>query len=98
MNNMTYTSAINSQQNTDIMQSWMQILQKNSKSEAVIQSELLKSVSETVKEIRKETQEALTTGKTKDDDAVQLVSSSEEIQSPSEITTADLQSPIDIKL
>lgn len=98
---LNYASKADSQVSTNLMDNWMAVLQKNSKSEAQLQSEMLEGVTEQIKKVREEAienakeEKAAQDGTTSDTTAKP---SSDGIKAPSEITSADLQSPIDIKL
>ena len=118
-----YTSALDTQQSTSIRDVWVQTLQKNSKSEAQLQSEMLTSTTQLIEQIRQEAIEnakiaaqeeakqeaAQNTAETSSTAATVIASSStgtttasapvvDDIKAPEEVTKADLESPIDIKL
>ncbi len=118
-----YTSALDTQQSTSIRDVWVQTLQKNSKSEAQLQSEMLTSTTQLIEEIREEAlenakiaaqeeakQEAAQNSAENSSTAATVVASSstgtttasapvvDDIKAPEEVTKADLESPIDIKL
>lgn len=118
-----YTSALDTQQSTSMRDVWVQTLQKNSKSEAQLQSEMLTSTTQLIEQIRQEAIEnakiaaqeeakqeaAQNTAETSSTAATVVASSStgtttasapvvDDIKAPEEVTKADLESPIDIKL
>ena len=118
-----YTSALDTQQSTSMRDVWVQTLQKNSKSEAQLQSEMLASTTQLIEQIRQEAIEngkiaaqeeakleaAQNTAETSSTAATVIASSStgtttasapvvDDIKAPEEVTKADLESPIDIKL
>lgn len=118
-----YTSALDTQQSTSMRDVWVQTLQKNSKSEAQLQSEMLTSTTQLIEQIRQEAIEnakiaaqeeakqeaAQNTAETSSTAATVIASSStgtttasapvvDDIKAPEEVTKADLESPIDIKL
>ncbi len=118
-----YTSALDTQQSTSIRDVWVQTLQKNSKSEAQLQSEMLTSTTQLIEQIRQEAienakiaaqeeakQEAAQNSTETSSTAATVVASSstgtttasapvvDDIKAPEEVTKADLESPIDIKL
>lgn len=118
-----YTSALDTQQSTSMRDVWVQTLQKNSKTEAQLQSEMLTSTTQLIEQIRQEAIEnakiaaqeeakqeaAQNTAETSSTAATVIASSStgtttasapvvDDIKAPEEVTKADLESPIDIKL
>ena len=118
-----YTSALDTQQSTSMRDVWVQTLQKNSKSEAQLQSEMLTSTTQLIEQIRQEAienakiaaqeeakQEAAQNSAETSSTAATVVASSstgtttasapvvDDIKAPEEVTKADLESPIDIKL
>ena len=120
---LDYTSALDTQQSTSIRDVWVQTLQKNSKSEAQLQSEMLTSTTQLIEQIRQEAienakiaaqeeakQEAAQNSTETSSTAATVVASSstgtttasapvvDDIKAPEEVTKADLESPIDIKL
>lgn len=118
-----YTSALDTQQSTSMRDVWVQTLQKNSKSEAQLQSEMLTSTTQLIEQIRQEAienakiaaqeeakQEAAQNSTETSSTAATVIASSstgtttasapvvDDIKAPEEVTKADLESPIDIKL
>lgn len=88
------------QSSETIMASWLELLQKNSKSEEQLQMEMVNGVSETIEKIQEKVAEKAEEAKSEADgtESSETTSSSDEIKAPSEVTKADLESPIDIKL
>lgn len=118
-----YTSALDTQQSTSMRDVWVQTLQKNSKSEAQLQTEMLTSTTKLIEQIRQEAienakieaqeqakQEAAQNSVENSSTAATVIASSstgtttasapvvDDIKAPEEVTKADLESPIDIKL
>ena len=81
-----------------IISVWLSKLQENAKSEDDLLLGVVKSTSEKIQEFQdKAIEEAKNSDEEAEDDETSAVVT-DEIQEPSEITSADLQSPIDIKL
>ena len=86
------------------MADWLAILQKNSKSEAQLQSEMLEGVSDLIKDIQDKALEKAkeSMNETDSDESTNTQDTStvtqDDIVDPSEVTAEDLQSPVDLKL
>ena len=99
-----YASQASAQSTQPSMADWLKTLQKNSKSEEQLQAEMLEGVSDTIEKMQEKRAEAA------EEKAAQEASqdgsgnapvqktSSDDIKAPSEITKADITSPVDIKL
>lgn len=100
---LNYTS-ISEQTNSASMSDWLAILQKNSKSTAQLQSEMIEGVSETIKDIQdkalENAKEAIKETNKESDDDIQTTEYSSEVDSfdDSAVSAEDLQSHIDIKV
>ncbi len=85
------------------MDAWMAKLSEGKKSIQQLQTEMLQSTADTVKEIQdkaiESSKEAAKEDGTKSEGETTASSQkNDEIKAPSEVTKADLESPIDIKL
>lgn len=89
------------------MAAWLAKLQEGKKSTQQIQSEMLESTTENLKDIQEKAAEKIKeaakqkTEAAKEDSSAEdteTTTSTDEIKAPSEVTAQDLESPIDIKL
>lgn len=87
------------------MDNWLALLKEGKKSTQQLETEMLKGVTDSIKDMQKKAaekaKEALKEEAQKTDEAddtTETTASTDEIKAPSEVTKADLESPIDIKL
>lgn len=83
----------------DTMSSWLQILQKNSKSTEQLQMEMIESTSAKLKEIQEKAQEKAEEEKQKEaqnEDAVQVSVGSGEVQASSEVPDTEPVSTVEV--
>ncbi len=95
---MVISASTETESGMPIISVWLSKLQENAKSEDDLLLGVVESTTEKIQEFR---DKAIEEAKNSDEESEDSESSSvvtDEIQEPSEITSADLQSPIDIKL
>lgn len=92
---LSYSNTADKPQGAD-MSGWLAKLQEGKKTLTQMQTEMIQSSVDTIKEIQDANLEAAEKTDETDEDAEKK--SSDEIKTPSEVTSADLKSPIDIKL
>lgn len=97
---VTGASAAGASSAPDIHSIWLAKLQENAVSEEDLLLGVVKSTSEKIEEAReKALEEAKETEISEDGTKAETTTAStDDIKAPSEVTSADLQSPIDIKL
>lgn len=89
------------------MAAWLAKLQEGKKSTQQLQSELLESTTDSIKEMQEKAAEKIKEAAKQKTEAskeetssedTEITTSTDEIKAPSEVTAKDLESPIDIKL
>lgn len=82
------------------MAAWLAKLQEGKKSLVQLQTEMIQGTTETIKEMQDKSLQAAKdkAAESKTEETGDVEKTADEIKTPSEVTSADLQSPIDIKL